>query len=332
MVTHNLGKLERIDLRVAWKSESEDFTPWLAEQDNLDHLGDTLGMQLEFQASEQAVGPFSADLLCRDLADDSNVVIENQLNATDHDHLGKLLTYAANLNASTIVWVSKTFTDEHRAAIDWLNEVCADRTRFFGLEIELWRIGESAYAPKFNIVAKPNNWTKKARVHPADLSEVQRVQLEFWQGFYDYVSRQGQLINLTSSPRAQHYMAAGRIGRPRFLLYAIASTYSETAGWGGQELRAELLIKQGDLSAQYYEQLRSQQAEIEREMDEKLTWSAPSDSTACKIYVRQDVNLYALEERNEQYEWLLGRLESFHRVFASRIRDLKSPSGKPLEE
>jgi len=156
----NLGRLAKVELRDVWKNEAQDFTPWLAEEDNLALLGDTIGLDLELEAVEKGVGPFSADIVCKETANNTNVLIENQIERTDHTHLGQIMTYAAGLNAVTIVWVAKRFTDEHRAALDWLNEITNEDITFFGLEVEVWRIGDSAKAPKFNVVSKPNEWTK----------------------------------------------------------------------------------------------------------------------------------------------------------------------------
>ena len=155
-----LGRLERVDLGTIWADEAQNFTPWLAKEANLAILGETIGVELELEAQERNVGPFRADILCKDTADGSWVLIENQLRRTDHVHLGQLLTYAAGLHAVTIVWVAAQFTEEHRATLDWLNDITGDEFRFFGLEIELWRIGSSPPAPKFNVIAKPNDWTQ----------------------------------------------------------------------------------------------------------------------------------------------------------------------------
>ena len=144
MANTPLGKLEPADLREAWTSEAGEFTPWLAKEENLALLGDTIGLELELEALEKNVGAFRADILCKDTASNSWVLVENQLERTDHTHLGQLLTCAAGLKAVTIVWIADRFTEEHRAALDWLNEITDDRFNFFGLEIELWRIGGSA--------------------------------------------------------------------------------------------------------------------------------------------------------------------------------------------
>jgi len=143
-----LGRLQRIDLREVWSSESSGFTPWLAESENLNLLGDTVGIELEFEAREKDVGNFRADILCKDSLSGDCVLIENQLEKTDHTHLGQLLTYATGLEAKTIIWVAEKFTEEHRAVLDWLNEIADGRCNFFGLEIELWQIGDSPHAPR----------------------------------------------------------------------------------------------------------------------------------------------------------------------------------------
>lgn len=140
------------------------MTPWLAQAENLELLGETLGLELEFEAQERNVGAFRADILCKDTADDSWVLIENQLEKTNHSHLGQLITYAAGLDAVTIVWLARKYTEEHRAALDWLNGNTDRGINFFGLEIEVWRIGDSPPAPKFNVISKPNDWSRQAAI------------------------------------------------------------------------------------------------------------------------------------------------------------------------
>lgn len=149
MTQQILGRLTRVELREIWTAEASGFTPWLARPENLEILGETLGMDLELEAQERPVGPFRADILCKDVGTDQWVLIETQLERTDHLHLGQLLTYAAGLQAVTIVWVAAGFTEEHRATLDWLNKITDESFQFFGLEVELWRIGDSPAAPKF---------------------------------------------------------------------------------------------------------------------------------------------------------------------------------------
>ena len=191
-----LGTLEKVDIRSVWPTEDGHFTKWLARPENLGRLAKDLGLDLEPHATEERVGPFSADILCRSTFDDSWVVIENQFGRTDHDHLGKLLTYAAGLEGRTMVWVAERFTDEHRAAVDLLNESTDDDYNYFGVEIELLRIGDSKTAPRFNIVAQPNEWSKvikRTSGASGSLSETQRTQLDFWVKFTEYMAAESDV-------------------------------------------------------------------------------------------------------------------------------------------
>ena len=149
-----LSKMERVDLQEIWSHEAHEFTPWLA--DNLTDLGEALGLKLELQEREASVGKFSLDLLVRDIGNDRPVIIENQLTATDHTHLGQTLTYAAWHEAGTIVWIAKEFRDEHRAALNYLNSRTGEDTKFFGVVVELWKIDDSRPAVKFDLVVDPN--------------------------------------------------------------------------------------------------------------------------------------------------------------------------------
>ena len=151
-----LGMIEKVRLRSVWEHEAENFTPWLA--DNISLLGDALGMDIEVRAQETAVGIYWLDILAHDRENDRPVVIENQLGVTDHDHLGKLLTYAAGFDANTMVWVAGEFRDEHREALDLLNQRTGEDTQFFGIEMELSKIGDSLPAPNFKLVAIPRKW------------------------------------------------------------------------------------------------------------------------------------------------------------------------------
>jgi hypothetical protein len=183
-----LGRLERIELRAGWPHEAASFTPWLAQTENLRLLGETLGLTLEPEGTEMSVGPFRADILCRDVGQDRLVLIENQLEQTDHTHLGQTLTYTAGLNASVVIWVAKSFTEEHRAALDWLNDATDQRFHFFGVEVELWSIGGSLPAPRFNVVVKPNDWSRTVSraarsVQSGEITELGQERLAYWTAF-----------------------------------------------------------------------------------------------------------------------------------------------------
>jgi hypothetical protein len=206
-----LGRLERVELRDIWVSEATSFTLWLARAENLSVLGEALNIDLELEAQERAVGPFRADLLCKDISNDRWVLIENQLERTDHTHLSQLLTYASGLDAVTIVWIAARFTEEHRSTLDWLNKITDESFRFFGLEVELWKIGSSPAAPKFNIVSKPNEWSQSvARVaraiDDADLSEGSVMLREYWTVLNPVLDAAGGPVAGNKKPQPKSWM------------------------------------------------------------------------------------------------------------------------------
>ncbi len=179
-------KLEKLiqisDLRSVWSHEAKDFTPWLSNEDNLALLSDAIGFELELVERESSVGDFSVDILAKDVSTNRIVIIENQLEDTNHDHLGKLITYASGKDAEIIIWIVKRAREEHKQAIEWLNQHTDDKLNFFLVEIELWKIGNSLPAPKFNIVERPNDWAKAMRKSIAT-TEGDNLKLRFWEEF-----------------------------------------------------------------------------------------------------------------------------------------------------
>lgn len=262
MSDYGLGKLVRIELRDIWSSESSDFTPWLAREDNLLTLGETLGLELELEAQEKAVGPFRADILCKDIGTNAWVLIENQLERTDHSHLGQLLTYASGLEAVTIVWIAARFTEEHRSTLDWLNRITNETFRFFGVEVELWRIGGSPAAPRFNIVSKPNNWnklvTQAARaIDESELTDTKSLQLAYWTALGKaLVSKVGPFAN-ERKPQPQSWMNYP-IGRTGFSINASMARPK-------RQIRAALYMSNPHAKA-FFHLLHEQKSSIESEL------------------------------------------------------------------
>lgn len=182
-----LGRLTTVPLRNVWNHEASDFTPWLLS--NADDLGEALGMDLVLERAEHRVGSYSLDLIGSDQSTDELVIVENQLEATDHGHLGQLLTYAAGTDAVNVVWLAGRFRQEHRAALDWLNQRTDVETRFFGVEVSAVRIGDSVPAPLFRVVAEPNDWNKqvRTRAQASDGAASERAMryVEFWDAFLE---------------------------------------------------------------------------------------------------------------------------------------------------
>lgn len=321
-----LGRLERVSLRDAWTNEAYDFTPWLAQPLNLKLLSEAIGIDLDVDAVEKSVGPFSADILCKDAVTSRYVLIENQLEKTDHRHFGQVMTYAAGLKAETVVWIAQSFTEEHRAALDWLNEIADSKFKCFGLEVELWRIGNSAMAPKFNVVAKPNDWSSDvhegvARVE-GELTETKTLQLAFWTGFHIFATTNAKLIKPTK-PRPQHWMNMS-IGRSGFNLTAIASSWSaEDEAYNSGELRAQVEVFSQNAKRDY-ELLLAQKEDIERELGYQMVWVNEPNKVSCKITIRRPADLSDQGDWPNQFGWLGERLDDLHRVFSTRIRQLYS--------
>lgn len=186
-MTASLGRLAVVPARDVWRHEALDFTPWLLQ--NVDVLSDLLGMDLVLEGAEHPVGGFSLDLIGHDEATGETVIVENQLETSDHTHLGQIITYAAGTEPTTIVWITTGFRPEHRAAIDWLNQRTDDRTRVFGVAINVVRIGDSEPAPNFELVAQPNDWEKQVKkaTAAAGTSEKSALFAEFWEGVLEKI-------------------------------------------------------------------------------------------------------------------------------------------------
>ena len=313
--TKNLVWPEMVDPREIWGDESGVFTPWLAKPDNLTRLGQALGLALEEPATEVSVGGYSADIVATNTANDRRVVIESQLERTDHDHLGKVLTYAAGLDALTVVWIAKQFTQEHRATLEWLNQHTSADIGFFGIEIEVRKIDDSRYSPRFNVVAMPNEWTKSL---PAKkLTPTTQAQLEFWRGFKSYASSHAKRITPTA-PQPQNWMDMS-IGRADFRLNAVAPAF----GWDSREpeIRAELVMYSKD-AKQHFDRLSEARSEIDASFSPKPEWYSEAGVRQRKVYFRKSVDWRDPDEQEGCYEWLVKNLDRLHKVFQPRLHQL----------
>lgn len=313
--SQSLGKLERVSLREAWRHEASHFTPWLAEQDNLDALAEAIGIsELELVATEHWVGDFKLDILCTD--GDEQVVIENQLEETDHKHLGQILAYAAGVDARKVIWVAESFRPEHIAALQYLNVNTTDDLSFFAVQIELWRIGDSPLAPKFEVAVKPNNWARAGREYARAVSTgspIKQLQLRFWTELVDRLTREAPQIR-PSKPGPYHWLNTS-IGRSGFGLNVTANTR-------GERLGVELYLT-GTEAKRHFANLLQQKATIEPSLGFDLDWQELPKKTASLVAAwYSDASIEDEGRWQEYHAWLIQRLVAMERVLRPVVRDL----------
>jgi len=309
---NQLGKLGAIDVREQWNDEAADFTPWLASEEGLSLLSETLDMELELEDTEVPVGPYSADVVAIDSSSNARVVVENQLAKTDHDHLGKTITYASGLGATVIIWIAKSFTDEHRRAFDYLNENAAPGLRFFGLEIQLWKIGDSLPAPMFKVVSSPNDYLVSVKAEEKELSDTQVLYQTFWTAFKDHCQQKGSTLKLRK-PLAQHWMSLA-VGRTNFNVSLTASKQKGRIG-------CELYIH-GPTAKRALQLLQEQKEKVEQ-LTGPLDWQDIEGSNDCRIVLyREGIDVAAKEKWEDAFTWLRAKGEQFCQVFAPRVQAL----------
>lgn len=291
-----LGKMIRItDLRSVWPHEANDFTKWLAQEENLALLGDAIDIELELEERESSVGSFNVDIFAKEVGTNRRVIIENQLEDTNHDHLGKLITYASGKGAEVIVWVVKRARDEHRQAIEWLNQHTDSNIGFFLLEIELWQIGDSDKAPRFNIVEKPNDWTKTMKTIEG-LSDTDLLKLEFWTGFNDAMSNNDTFKHHFRARKAspQHWYDLS-IGSSAYHVCLTINTQKQCIG-------ADIYI---DDDKELFAQFKSHQEEIASMLNSDVDWREAKK--ACRFCISTDINPKKRENWQKAYKWLLEK-------------------------
>ena len=310
-----LGKLSRISLRDYWENEAQDFTPWLAQDENIALLGDTIGQELEVVGIEKQVGSFKVDILAKYTDSDDYVVIENQLEKTNHSHLGQLLTYASGYEAKIVVWIAKEISEEHRRALDWLNEKTPSGIAFFGLEIELWKIGESQPAPKFNLVSQPNDWGKiinQDKTTRGKTTETKLAQKKFWEQWVEYMKENGTFLRI-QKPRLQHWLTIP-VGRSGFSLALTLHSQKKRIG-------CELYISV-DNSKTYFDRLYEQKDQLELSLNSDLEWQPLPSKKASRVVQYKAGDFQNEEEWPSLFEWLREKSERFHDVFSKKIKNL----------
>lgn len=303
-----LGTLKEItDLRSVWSHEALNFTPWVAE--NIDLLSDTVGIDITVDGTESDVGDFSVDIYASETGTDRKIIIENQLEDTNHDHLGKLITYASGKGADIVIWIVKHAREEHKAAIEWLNNHTDDKIGFFLCEIKLFQIGNSCIAPTFSIIERPNDWAKEIK-SAVSSNPTQQKRLEYWQAFNNYAFNNTDFSKAFNKrkPSTDHWM--------------YLSIGSSTCKIGISQIQKrssitlELYIND---DKDLFRMLLSHKNEIETDMGISLDWRELPERKANRIIVEKTVELENKNKWNEQFAYITDICLKMKKAFKKHI-------------
>ena len=316
--TQTLAKIERVDPRTVWANEAQDFTPWLKE--HIDELGEALGLEeLEVESVEAPVGGFSLDILAREVGRNRPVIVENQLEDTNHSHLGQLLTYAAGYDAGVVVWIAKKFRDEHKAALDMLNRRTDQDTEFYGVVIELWRIADSPPALNFKVVSAPNEWGRRAKHRAGKQERDDEGRRERYRAFFQALidgMKDGRVADRGTKAKTSHYCRLRRYDRG----LQSAACFRQRLGVA----RVELYIDRGDVdwNKAVFDGLKQDQVELERALGD-LTWDRLDDKRASRISARRPASIDDGEKALEELRsWMTEKLTAFRDAFEPRLAQL----------
>lgn len=301
----NLSKLEEIkDLRTVWPHEALDFTPWLAQDDNITLLADAIGIDITVDETESSVGDFNVDIFASETGTDRKIIIENQLEDTNHDHLGKLITYASGKSADIVIWVVKQAREEHKAAIEWLNNHTDDSVGFFLCEIKLYRIGNSEPAVKFEVIEKPNDWTKEIKKSES-INETQQLRYDYWVAF--------------KNPTFAKNFKKRKPSKNHWLNFSIGSSACHIAVSQikqRNELDVELYISD---DTELYNSLYENKTDIELTSGLSFDWRELPDRKASRIVLEKSVQLENKNAWGSQFEWLIDVMVKMKTTFSKYI-------------
>lgn len=305
-----LGVLKSVPLRSIWTHEALDFTRWLAKDENISLLADELDIDIENIKPEESAGRYSVDILADEVNTKRKVIIENQLETTDHKHLGQIITYASAHDASIIIWIVKDYNEEHKQAIDWFNRNMPEEISFFLVQIELWQIGSSEPAPKFNIISQPNNWAKTIKnastQEKGNPSELKLLQQRFWESLKEYVnnSENKTSLNLGRTPRPQHWYDIS-FGTSK-------ANISLTINSRHNQIGCELYIKNDE---KIYSKIVTDEQSIRQALGDDINFMDLPDGAAFRIIKLLACNPIDEMQWNNYFKWLIENAENFQKTF-----------------
>ncbi|MHA7842057.1 MAG: DUF4268 domain-containing protein [Winogradskyella sp.] len=307
-MNRKLGKLNKVNLREYWAHEALDFTQWLAQEENIQLLSDEIGVSLINVRPEEAIGRYNVDLVATDEDSERKVIIENQLEYTDHKHLGQIITYASGYNASIIIWIVKEVREEHQKAMEWLNNNTSADLSFFLIRMELWQIGDSPFAPKFHIIVEPNDWAKalqESTTSTKELTDTKLSQLDFWKQFKDYAKANNTSLRIGRKARAQHW-------------YNISFGTSEahialTVSTRDNAIASSIYISK---SPELFEKFSLNKEAIEEGLGFSLEWQELEGKLASRITIGRHADLNNEDEWETYFGWLLEKAEKMAKEFS----------------
>ena len=308
-----LGKLQKVDLRSVWKHEATDFSAWLVRPENLEVLAEQLGIEIEPIGTEVPVGRFKIDILAKEPNTNEHIIIENQLEPTNHDHLGKVITYAAGFDARYLVWIVKDVLPEHLKAVEWLNEHLDEEIRCFLIRIEVWKIGESKPAPRFEVISVKNDWVAslKKSTTSSGFSPLKLRQQEFWEQFCAHVRTKDKNINL-HKPAPQHWL--------NFSMGNSIAHISITMNTQKNRFGTELYISDNKT---LYSYLRDNEDAIKSELGESIDWFEANVAAGMNLYLPVD-DVFNENRKVEYFDWLYSNVLKFKKVLSPYIQEFKN--------
>lgn len=307
-----LGKLEKVDVRKVWEHEARDFSTWLARPENLEMLSEQIGIEIEPLGTEVEMGSFRIDILGREPNTDERIIIENQLEQTNHDHLGKVITYAAGLDARYLIWIVKDVRDEHLKAIEWLNENLDDSIRCFLIKIEVWQIGDSKPAPRFDVISMKNDWvaTVKKTAAATEVSSLKLNQQEFWEKLVTFIRTSDSTINI-QTPRPQHW-------------------FNFSMGNAICHLVLKMNVQKNVFAVQVYinsdkdlwEHFKNNSNEINKIVGQEVNWWESSKASGGTIRL-QVLDVFDKSSEVEYFEWLYQTLTTLKKALVPHVQTYK---------